>query len=136
MKILFSCVLVAVLSMTGCVSILPEVVLPKKGLPGDNEYSKRSNYRNIARFLPTPWGRIYTHKVEPLHSNFSETLNQRIHGDSDIKHLEYYVDIRWSSNAIGDIAKENGIETIYYADLETLSILGIWNQYTVHVYGK
>ena len=34
------------------------------------------------------------------------------------------------------IAKENGIETIYYADLETLSILGIWNQYTVHVYGK
>jgi len=46
------------------------------------------------------------------------------------------VDVLSDSNAIGDIAKQNGIETVYFADLETMSILIIWNQYTVHVYGQ
>jgi hypothetical protein len=46
------------------------------------------------------------------------------------------IDVMWSSNAIGDIAKKNGIETIYFADLEVRRILYIWNQYTVHIYGK
>ena len=42
----------------------------------------------------------------------------------------------WDSNGIGDIARKNGLEAIYFADLETFSILGIWSQYRVHVYGK
>lgn len=29
-----------------------------------------------------------------------------------------------------------GIETVHYADLETLSVLGVWNQRWVHVYGE
>jgi hypothetical protein len=42
----------------------------------------------------------------------------------------------WDDAAIGDIAKKNGIQELYFADLETLRVLGIWNQYWVHVYGK
>ena len=42
----------------------------------------------------------------------------------------------WDSAAIGDIAKKNGMTELYFADVETFSILHIWNQYTVHVYGK
>ena len=39
------------------------------------------------------------------------------------------------SKHFGEIAKEHGFETVYYADLETLSVLGVWTQQYVHVYG-
>lgn len=90
-------------------------------------------------------GLIYTHKTVPLDMDHSQTPacvtengGRLKHGEKNIKHIkyQYYLDIRLFSNAIGDIAEQEGIETLYYADLETFSILGIWNQYTVHVYGK
>ena len=84
----------------------------------------------------TPRGLLYTHIRTPLDINMSQTPadGKNIHGD--LKHFPFYVDVMWDSNAIGDIAKQNGIETIYYADLETLRILIFWNKYTVHVYGQ
>jgi len=84
----------------------------------------------------SPYGILYTHKKEPLDTNMSQTPVNGINGHSDIKHIQFYVDVMWDSNAIGVIAKEHGIETIYYTDIETFSVLSIWNQYTVHVYGK
>ncbi len=62
--------------------------------------------------------------------------------EGSIRHLVlwplglWYLHFMWDSNAIGDIAKEHGIETVYYADLEELSVLGIWHEYTIHIYGK
>lgn len=41
-----------------------------------------------------------------------------------------------NSNAIGDIAKKNGIKTLYFADQETFSILGIWTTNKVILYGE
>ncbi len=84
----------------------------------------------------TPRGLLYTHIKTPLDINMSQTPadGKNVHGD--LKHIPFYVDILWDSNAIGDIAKQNGIKTVYFADLETLRILIFWNQYTVHVYGK
>ncbi len=84
----------------------------------------------------TPRGLLYTHIRTPLDINMSQTPadGKNVHGD--LKHFPFYVDVMWDSNAIGDIAKQNGIETVYYADLETLRILIFWNQYTVHVYGQ
>lgn len=90
-------------------------------------------------------GLIYTHVTEPLSTNFDKTKvfaepNEVAKGD--VKHVSVpvldgvSVDVTWNSNAIGDVAQRNGIDEIWYADLETLSILTIWNQYTVHVYGK
>jgi hypothetical protein len=84
-------------------------------------------------------GFIYTQTTRPLTLNFHETpsgVGERNEGEGDVKRFRYYVDIMWDSNAIGRIAKEHGFETVYYADLETLSVLGIWNQRFVHVYGK
>ncbi len=83
-----------------------------------------------------PRGLLYTHIKTPLDTNMSQTPadGKSLHGD--LKHIHFYVDVLSDSNAIGDIAKQNGIETVYFADLETTSILIIWNQYTVHVYGQ
>jgi hypothetical protein len=84
----------------------------------------------------TPYGILYTHIKQPLDTNMSQTPMNENNAQGDIKHIQFYVDVMWDSNAIGDIAKKHGIETIYYVDIETLSVLTIWNQYTVHIYGE
>jgi hypothetical protein len=40
------------------------------------------------------------------------------------------------SNAIGDIAKKNGLRKVHFADQEIYSILGIWTSSTVYVHGE
>ncbi len=84
----------------------------------------------------SPRGFLFTKTTMPLDINLSQTPKGSHHGRGNVKHLHYYVDVMWSSNAIGDIARQNGIETVHYADLETLRVLGIFNRYTVHVYGE
>ena len=84
----------------------------------------------------SPRGFLFTKATMPLDINFSQAPKGSHHGRGNVKHLHYYVDVMWSSNAIGDIARQNGMETIHYAYLETLRVLGIFNRYTVHVYGE
>lgn len=89
-------------------------------------------------------GILYTHTVVPLTTNFNRTpfVEGKLEtGASDVKDLRIpwpvSADIRWHTNAIGDIAKREGIEEIYYADIEHLAVFfNIWRQDTVHVYGK
>lgn len=89
-------------------------------------------------------GLIYTHTVQPLTTNFERTpvfVHKLETGDSDVKHLtipvaNVPVTFEWSTNAFGDIARREGLAELYYADLEVLSVLGIWQQRTVHLYGK
>jgi len=84
-----------------------------------------------------PRGIIYTHIVTPLDVNLSQTPKGVTQCKEDIKHLNLrYISIGWDANAIGEIAKQNEFEKVYFADIETLSILMIWNQYTVHIYGE
>ena len=93
------------------------------------------NHLNM-RELYRPRGIIFSHTVKPLDINCSQTPRGPANSaKGDIKHLHYYVDIKWDNNAIGDIARQNGLETVYFVDMETLSVLGLWNQYTVHLYG-
>ena len=84
----------------------------------------------------TGCGMIYTHITTPLDLNMDRTPIPVVDDDGDIKHFRYYVDIMWGSNAIGDIAKQNGFDEVYFADREFLSVLGIWEQETIHVYGR
>ncbi|MCB0334856.1 MAG: hypothetical protein KDD62_01080 [Bdellovibrionales bacterium] len=43
----------------------------------------------------------------------------------------------WRSRAIGDAAKVNGLDEIYYADLKKMSILGgLYKRETVQVWGN
>ena len=85
---------------------------------------------------PALSGCVYTHTVKPLTTDFHDTPVVSDKGRGDTKQVDYYVRLTWSSNAIGQIAKENGFEEVYYADLETLQILGIWTQEWAHVYGS
>ena len=57
-------------------------------------------------------------------------------GRGDVKQFDYYVRVRWNANGIGEIAQANDFDKVYYADLESLRILGIWSQEWVHVYGS
>ena len=84
----------------------------------------------------SPKGFLFTKATMPLDVNFSQTPSGSHYGRGNVKHFHYYADVMWGSNTIGDIARQNGIETVHYADLETLSVLGLFNLYTVHVYGE
>lgn len=81
-------------------------------------------------------GLIYTHKVRPLDINHTRTQAVQESQRGDIKHIQYIVSVTWDSNAIGDIARKNGIKMIHYADLETIRVLSFWRQFIVHVYGE
>ena len=70
---------------------------------------------------------IYRHTVSPFTTDFGNTPVARTspaHSDLNQIKYSYYLDVRWDSNAIGDIAKVNGIGTIYYVDSEVKNILG------------
>lgn len=82
-------------------------------------------------------GYFFTHVVEPLDVNLDNTpVFQAKGGSGNTKRVRYYVDIEWDSNGIGDIVRRAGLDEVHYADLETLSIAGIWQQRFVNVYGK
>ena len=82
-------------------------------------------------------GIIYTHTRQPLTVDMDSTRVVSTSEAGDIKHIAIYMaSVAWDSAAIGDIARKHGLHELYFADLETLSVLRIWNQYTVHVYGK
>ncbi len=84
-------------------------------------------------------GQIYQHTTVPLTHDFRATptgIGGGKEGLGNIKHVSYRIDVLWDTNAIGDAAKAGGLKTIHYADLETVSVLGIWNQYWLHVYGE
>jgi hypothetical protein len=44
--------------------------------------------------------------------------------------------VDWGSTAIGDGMRAAGLTRVHYADLETLSILGLWTQRWIHLYGE
>ena len=82
-------------------------------------------------------GLIYTHTWQPLTDDMHRTAVGSASGAGDVKHLALCMaSVAWDSAAIGDIAKKQGLKELYFADLESFSILSIWNRYTVHVYGK
>lgn len=84
-------------------------------------------------------GIIYTHTWQPLTLDMHNTKVVSISGEGNIKHLVLFfpqLSAAWGDASIGSIAKKKGLHELYFADLEYFSILHIWNQYTVHVYGK
>ena len=84
-------------------------------------------------------GLVYTHITQPLTIDFHRTpVADGYHAKGDVKELRYnlYLRVLWDENSIGSIAKDSGLTEVYYADLETFSILGIWTQYRVRVYGS
>ena len=87
-------------------------------------------------------GGIYTHVTKPLDVNLNHTpVHDGGRGES-WKTLRIpitsglFIQVDWGSDAIGDTARRAGMTTIHYADLETLSVLGLWTQRWAVVYGE
>ena len=87
-------------------------------------------------------GCIYTHTVQPLTLDMRHTPVGNIEKEGTIKMIAfppvfYSIPlVAWGSAAIGDVAREQGMKEVYFADVEIFSVLRVWNEYTVHVYGK
>lgn len=89
---------------------------------------------------PPVGGFLYTDVSFPLTENHrGEPLTPPL-GKGDVKSIHYplsAVRVSWDSNAIGEIAKQNGIEKIYFADMHVFSVFfGLWNQYEVRIVGE
>jgi hypothetical protein len=81
-------------------------------------------------------GLIYTHVTVPLDVNLDRTPVSTKEARDSANTLQYYLRIDWGSDGIGDVARRHGFTRIDYADLETLSVLGVWKQQWAHVYGQ
>ncbi|HTG02263.1 MAG TPA: TRL domain-containing protein [Nitrospirota bacterium] len=87
-------------------------------------------------------GCLYVHTREPLTLDMHRTPVANVEKEGSIKLITFppftgdYKLIAWGTAAIGDVAKKEGMQEVYYADLEIFSVLRVWNEYTVHVYGK
>ena len=81
-------------------------------------------------------GAIYTNVTRPLTTSFDEAQFVQESAEGNTKQFRYQVDFNWDSRAIGDIAKKAGLTEVYYADETVLSVLGVWTQRFVTVYGR
>jgi hypothetical protein len=83
---------------------------------------------------------LYSHTVEPLtiNPNPTEVRNSMKQASGYINQLQYQVvSIRVGKNGLGQVAKEHGLETVYFADIEKWSaVFGFWQMKVVHIYGR
>ncbi|MGW8185636.1 MAG: hypothetical protein ACWGNK_00160 [Desulfobacterales bacterium] len=86
-------------------------------------------------------GAVYTRVKFPLTADLDQTPAAVETGNGKIVRIKepfsgYGIYAEFKSNAIGEIAKRHGLKTVYYADIERLSILGIWRHDEVIVCGE
>lgn len=87
-------------------------------------------------------GAVYTHVTTPLDVNLDRTPFHRGERDDSWKTLRiplgsgFFIQIDWGSDGIADAARARGMEKVYYADLETIQVLGVWRQRWAVVYGE
>lgn len=91
----------------------------------------------------TLFGGIYSHTVQPFTVNRESTDVRQSgkEGTGRINQIDYPLtaglSVRVGKNGLGQVAKEHGMTTIYYADLEQWSALfGLWSMEVVHIYGQ
>lgn len=92
--------------------------------------------------MVTPRGYIYTNIKLPLTKNLNHTpaptpeppTGRVLEIKEPFSGFGFYA--RVDSNAIGDIARKNGLETLYFADQEIFSILGVWTTMRTILYGE
>ncbi len=94
-------------------------------------------------FDGTIFGGLYSHTIQPLTFNKDPTVVResvkQAHGSimqiSDP--LSSLLSIRLGENGLGGIAREHGMESVYYADIERWRVLfGLWSRDIVHIYGR
>jgi hypothetical protein len=96
---------------------------------------------SLTRTPGIPLPRLFVHIKLPLSEDLVSSPVIVIHSGGKIVQVKeplsgYGLYARWDSNAIGDIAQSNGLKKVYFADVEIFSILGIWRQEKVYIYGE
>jgi hypothetical protein len=87
-------------------------------------------------------GFVYTNVTLPLSTDMNATPVGKKVCTINSKHIEepltgFDISAEWDSRAIGDAARKAGMETFYFADMKTISILGgLWKQQIVRVWGE
>lgn len=88
-------------------------------------------------------GEIYSHTTRPLDVDFNNTpVHDGRRGESwktlviPIYYQDAFLRFDWGDMSIANSMEEAGIETVHYADVETRSVMGIWTESWVHVYGE
>jgi hypothetical protein len=93
-------------------------------------------------------GAVYTNTTMPIDVNFDETPSHRDSRRGDLRGSSWktlviplvvaqgQLQIDWGDSSISSAMREAGIERAHYADIQTLSVLGLWTQRWVHVYGE
>ncbi len=89
-----------------------------------------------------PVGLIYTHITLPLTADLNNTpvpanppqSGKTIEIKEPITRLGMYAQV--NSNALGEVARQNGMQTLYFADRQVFSILGIWTTVRSILYGE
>lgn len=85
-------------------------------------------------------GAVYSHVTFPLTADLNQTPAGIDTGGGKVIRIKepfsgYGIYAEFNSNAIGEIAKKHGLKKVYHADIERLSILGIWRHDKVVIYG-
>jgi hypothetical protein len=87
-------------------------------------------------------GMLYTNTVQPLCKDARGTILGDKMGVGSSKKIEIpttRIDLsaEWDTRAIGDIARANGISTVYGCDTRRRSyVLGLWRSDEVIIYGE
>jgi hypothetical protein len=87
-------------------------------------------------------GVVYARYRIPLAEDLKQTPNEVVirAGGKVIRIKEpitgYGIYAEFNANAIGEIARQNGIQTVYFADQEIFNVLGIWRHNRVIIYGQ
>ena len=118
-KVLIAAVSLTLLLMTGCANLVPYVTPVKP-----------------------PTGGILWNFKAPLMVDLDNTDTSPGTIKLSSKNTSYFhdwfltgVDLAWGTADIPEIARQRGITEVCYADYEVLNILGIYCQFTIHVYG-
>jgi len=80
---------------------------------------------------------IYHHVVTPLDINASGLelgAGHKSHSSIRIDPTAY-IAVEWGNRGIGEIARHYDFVTVDHADLEVLSVMGVYTQRFVHIYG-
>ncbi len=83
---------------------------------------------------------LYSHTVKPLtmNPNPTEVRESLKQARGHIDQLQYQViSVRVGKTGLGQVAREHGLETIFFADMERWSVVfGLWQREVVHIYGR
>ncbi len=89
----------------------------------------------LAGCAPTSF--LFTLTTRPLDIDLNESDFSDETARAFVWTFQYsYLALRFGGNGIAQIAKEKGFTRVHYADIQTLSVLGVWTQQWVRIYGE